>query len=108
MQFPQMIYKFPADDGEVYELHDGKYSTLIVQNVDELELYLAEGWHESTTQARQASEKVNEVIDPIDEPIDYDAPPTREELEQKATELFLTFDGRTSDKKLSQMIAAAL
>lgn len=37
-----------------------------------------------------------------------DAPPTRAELEQKATELGLKFDGRTSDKKLGEMIAEAL
>ena len=38
------------------------------------------------------------------EPIDEDAPPTREELEAKATELGIRFDGRTKDKKLGQLI----
>jgi len=33
-----------------------------------------------------------------------DAPPTREELEAKATELGIKFDGRTKDKKLGQLI----
>lgn len=37
-----------------------------------------------------------------------DAPPTRAELEQKAAELGLKFDGRTGDKKLGEMIADAL
>ena len=37
-----------------------------------------------------------------------DAPPTREELEQKATELGLKFDGRTSDKRLLARIETAL
>jgi pyridoxine/pyridoxamine 5'-phosphate oxidase len=33
-----------------------------------------------------------------------DAPPTRTELEAKATELGIKFDGRTKDKKLGQLI----
>jgi hypothetical protein len=33
-----------------------------------------------------------------------DAAPTREELEAKATELGIRFDGRTKDKKLGQLI----
>lgn len=37
-----------------------------------------------------------------------DAPPTRDELERKAAELKIKFDGRTSDKKLSAAIEAAL
>ena len=41
--------------------------------------------------------------EPADEP-DYNIEPTREELEMKATELGLQFDGRTSDKKLRQRI----
>ena len=41
---------------------------------------------------------------PEPEPINEDAPPTREELEAKATELGIRFDGRTKDKKLGQLI----
>jgi hypothetical protein len=37
-----------------------------------------------------------------------DAPPTRAELEAKAAEMGLKFDGRTSDRKLAQAIADAL
>ena len=40
--------------------------------------------------------------------LDENAPPTREELEAKATELGIPFNGRTSDKKLSGLIATAL
>jgi hypothetical protein len=36
-----------------------------------------------------------------------DAPPTREELEQKAQELGIKFDGRTSDAKLEKLINEA-
>lgn len=49
---------------------------------------------EAEAQAAQAQEIVPED----------DALPTREELEAKATELGIRFDGRTKDKKLGQLI----
>lgn len=42
--------------------------------------------------------------EPVPAPVIEDAPPTREELEAKATELGIRFDGRTKDKKLGQLI----
>ena len=44
------------------------------------------------------------AAEPEPEPIDEDTAPTREELEAKATELGIRFDGRTKDKKLGQFI----
>ena len=52
---------------------------------------------EQAEAAAQASE-AQEIV-PED-----DALPTREELEAKATELGIRFDGRTKDKKLGQLI----
>jgi hypothetical protein len=49
----------------------------------------------------QAQAQAQEVLDI--EQID-DSAPTREELEAKATELGIRFDGRTKDKKLGQLI----
>jgi hypothetical protein len=40
----------------------------------------------------------------IEVQVQDDAPPTRTELEAKATELGIRFDGRTKDKKLGQLI----
>lgn len=51
--------------------------------------------------------EVAEVIEP-DEIVESDAPPTREEMAIKARELGIKFDGRTSDKKLSSLIATTL
>lgn len=48
-----------------------------------------------------------EAIEP-EEIVESDAPPTREEMAIKARELGIKFDGRTSDKKLSLLIATAL
>jgi hypothetical protein len=41
---------------------------------------------------------------PEPESVDDETAPTREELEAKATELGIRFDGRTKDKKLGQLI----
>ena len=46
--------------------------------------------------------RVIEVI--VEQPEVMDAPPTRAELEAKAIELGIKFDGRTKDKKLGQLI----
>jgi len=51
--------------------------------------------------AKAAEAQAQEVMDI--EPVD-DSAPTREELEAKATELGIRFDGRTKDKKLGQLI----
>jgi hypothetical protein len=40
--------------------------------------------------------------------LDDNAAPTREELEAKANELGIKFDGRTKDKKLGQLIQEKL
>ena len=49
-----------------------------------------------------------EVVQDADPIVESDAPPTREEMAIKARELGIKFDGRTSDKKLSLLIATAL
>ena len=57
---------------------------------------------EAAAQAEaQAEAQAVEVVDTTPED---DAAPTREELEAKATELGIRFDGRTKDKKLGQLI----
>lgn len=58
---------------------------------------------QAEAQAKAQAEKPVETAVPED-----NAPPTREELEAKATELGIPFNGRTSDKKLSGLIATAL
>jgi hypothetical protein len=56
---------------------------------------------EQAAAAAQAEAQAVEVMDTTSED---DAAPTREELEAKATELGIRFDGRTKDKKLGQLI----
>jgi len=56
---------------------------------------------EQAAAAAQAEAQAMQVVDTAPED---DAAPTRAELEAKATELGIRFDGRTKDKKLGQLI----
>lgn len=97
-QFPQMLYQ----TGGTEEIHGGKFATHIVNDQDELDAALADGWHLTTCEAKAAVEK------PAGGGLDDNAPPTREELEQKATELGIEFSPRIGDAKLAERIELAL
>lgn len=93
---PTMLYKTPGP----HDIHGGKFDYIIVDSDDEQALgdAIRSGWRLTTAAALElAAEAAND-----------NAPPTREELEAKATELGLKFDGRTSDKKLGELISTAL
>lgn len=101
MKFPVLVYKTPGR----FRFRNGKtyrYASMTCQ--EELDSYLGDGWHLSKEDAILGKK----VEAPIIEPVDDNAPPTREEMQAKATELGLKFDGRTSDRKLLKMIADAL
>lgn len=55
-------------------------------------------------QAEAEAQVAATVVESEPESVDDEAAPTREELEAKATELGIRFDGRTKDKKLGQLI----
>ena len=55
-------------------------------------------------QAEAAAQLAATVVESEPESVDDETAPTREELEAKATELGIRFDGRTKDKKLGQLI----
>lgn len=105
---PRMLYQV----GGPHEIHGGLFDYLIVESDEELSFALANGWYMTTDEARAADLALKthripaELLAPVVPP--EDAPPTRDELERKATELGIAFDGRTSDGKLAGKIAAAL
>lgn len=103
--FPRMLYQV----GGPYEIHGGMYDYLIVQSEEELTVALANGWHMTTDEARTADSalKMHRLVPELVVPPD-DAPPTRAELEKKARELGIVFDGRTRDAKLASRIEEAL
>ena len=102
-QFPAMMYRYPAVLRDALALQDGKYDSCIVADEVAQDVALADGWQLTPADAKAASEATKEPVAPAD-----DAPPTRAEMEAKAAELGLKFDGRTGDKKLADMIAAKL
>lgn len=96
-EFPKMLYKAGGSE----ELHGGNFHTFIAQDEQDEAAALADGWHLTTPDAVAAVSKSAAEVDD-------DAPPTRAEMEAKATELGIKFDGRTTDAKLGEKIAAAL
>ena len=100
MEFPALVYKA---EGKYIRPH-GTYDFASVNDQQELEQKLGEGWFDSLEAAIEGEAKK----DTSESVWDDSAPPTREELETKATELGIKFDGRYSDKKIAQMIDEAL
>lgn len=97
--FPKMLYRYPSIGEGAQALQDGLYDTRIVGSKAEGDEALAAGWHETPPEARNPGESA---------PKTDEAPPTRAELEAKAAEIGLAFDGRIGDKKLLAMIAEKL
>lgn len=93
--FPTLVYKTP---GEHFGPGSTTYNYRGVNEPEQMEAMLAAGWFRTLGEALAG--KHDEVED--------NSPPTREELETKANELNLKFDGRTSDAKLAKLIAEAL
>jgi hypothetical protein len=99
MTFPTLVYKTPGN----HRFRNGKtYRYISVANEDELNRAIADGWVKSKEDAIYGVK-----VEVKEEPIS-DAPPTREEMETKAKQLGLKFDGRTSDRKLMTIITEAL
>lgn len=103
--FPRMVYRTGGNE----EIHGGRFATLIVNDQDELDAALADGWHLTTCEAKAAAEKPATAPASAGPVIpDDNAPPTRDELKQKAAELGLTFAGNISTEKLTALVDAAL
>jgi len=130
-EFPRMVYISPGmsttrggtfdytvandEEGLAHLLASGWFETIAealagereepeVEDVPEPE---AEPEPEPVVEVVEEEPAPVEAVEPEPEPEpepDYNIEPTREELEMKATELGLQFDGRTSDNKLRQRI----
>lgn len=107
-----MLYKYPGR----HELHGDHFDYTIVED-DKIDEALADGWKLTTPEAKQAHadklaaqaaerERANEEA-AAKALADSNAPPTRAELEEMATNLGVPFNGRTSDRKLADLIKAA-
>lgn len=98
--FPCLVYKCPGP----YQRAGGTYDHLSVNDAQDFDAALASGWHATLPDA--ISPPVRDAQE--DQESEDNTPPTRSELEVKATELGLKFDGRTGDAKLGKMIAEAI
>lgn len=101
-----MLYRQPAVAGDQLALQDGTYDWSVVANAEALDAAAADGWHLTPADAKGAHEAA-QAEQEAEAPVD-DTPPTRAELEAKAHDLGLKFDGRWGDKKLADAIASAL
>lgn len=110
-----MVYRCP---GAHFGPLGTTYDSLGVMDDEDLRSALGEGWSESLVKAVEIYlnpvKSDESVVDPVSN-VDTSAaekisegdeqnPPTREELEQKANELGIKFDGRTTDRKLLEKI----
>jgi hypothetical protein len=98
MTYPKHVFKSPGP----YEWKRRTYAVATINSDEELSQMLASGWHETRSDAFNPPANVE-----VPEVVEIGAP-TRAELEQKARELNIKFDGRTTDKRLGILIAQAL
>lgn len=100
MEFPTIVYKCP---GPHWGPSGTTYQSIGVDNKQELDEKISQGWHDSLVKAVDAFLNPSKPVDTQEEN-DDDSHVTREELELKARELNIKFDGRTSDKTLLKRI----
>jgi len=97
--FPTTLYRTP---GPHKKPRGGTYAYKGAADQEAFDDLIAKGWFPSYEDA------VIGNIKAVEKPIDEVSDPTRSELESKADELGVSYDGRTSDKKLAERIAKAL
>lgn len=93
-KYPQMLYR--AGGTQVF--HGVTVDVCIVHDEVSYKAATSHGWVDSPALAEKSATPREQLTEP----------PTRAELEQKATELGITFDGRTGNRKLTESIEAAM
>lgn len=95
-EFPTLVYRCPG----ACSRPGGTYGWLAARDAVQLDALLASGWFRTLPEAiacrAEASAPAREQ---------ENAPPTREELVQRAAELGIKVDGRWSDARLADEIA---
>lgn len=119
MRLPVLVFKMPGTVTHPKGLH--KFAQARTQ--EDLDRYLADGWYLTIDEAAEVMSEINltphrrgkkVIIKRQEKPIgivesdDDILTATRAEMELKAEELGIKFDGRTSDKKLLERIEEAL
>jgi hypothetical protein len=91
MSFPTIVYRTPG----AHYASTGTYAYQGIADDAALEQALSDGWFRTLPEA-------------IADEHEDDSVPTRGELEIKAVELAIKFDGRTTDRRLAELIENAL
>lgn len=103
MEFPRIVFKCPGD----LPRQGGTFKVLQVANDEAHADAVAKGWFSSLPEAIESHDnpKPVAVVDvAADVVVEQES---RESMEAKAKEIGIKFDGRTSDAKLSRLIAEA-
>lgn len=100
MEYPAFVYKTPGP----FTHRGGTHDYVAVNDDADLDQRIAEGWFKTMPEAIDGKAV---VVDQKEE-IEDNSAPTRAEMEAKAKELGIAFDGRTSDAKLLSKINEAL
>lgn len=105
--FPTILYKTP---GPHKKPRGGTYKTTGAADKAEFDELLKKGWFPSYEEAAagKIAGKIIKAAEAFEDAVDEVSAPTRDELEAKAKELGVSFNARTSDKKLAERIAEAL
>ena len=105
--FPTILYKTP---GPHKKPRGGTYKTTGAADKAEFDELLKKGWFPSYEEAAagKIAGKIIEAAEAFEDAVDEVSAPTRDDLEDKAKELGVSFNARTSDKKLAERIAEAL
>ena len=96
-QYSSIVYR----DKGPHQRPNGTYDFRGVNSKAEHAAALKDGWFNSMPEAIEGKHSV------VDLP-ENDSPPTREELEQKAKELGIKFDKKTSNETLTDKINKAM
>jgi hypothetical protein len=100
MEYPRFVFKCPGP----FSRQGGTYDHALVSDDAEYDARLQDGWFSTVPEAIEGKVIALEVAQEVSQ----DGSPTRAELEAKAKELNIAFDGRTSDAKLLTKITEAL
>jgi len=99
MEFPDLVYRGHGP----FQRNGGGWDYRQVNNDEELEHFLASGWHTSQADAIEAFDNRHKKATETQKE-DVENPLTRSELEKLATLAGIKFDGRTSDKMLREKV----
>lgn len=111
MEFPALVYR----DGGPHQRPGGTFDYRPVNDEQQLQAALAEGWHRSVPEAlakKEAADVGNAAaggvrVGQIVEDALGELMTSRQALEAQAEQLGIRFDGRTTDRKLAEAIAKA-